>query len=95
MTDRREENNSVRWQWRGAIPVAAVTAVLQCFGGLFSAYQSNKAGAEVVKRIDELSHRLEIVAVKQDFSEPRFQALEADIRRLNEKITGLSAINSK
>lgn len=91
MSDRREENNSVRWQWRGAMPVAAVTAVLQCFGGMFSVYQTNRGSAEVVKRIDELSHRLELVAVKQDFAEPRFQALEADVRRLNERVSALSS----
>lgn len=84
-----QEQVPISISWRAQIPVAAITAMVAAVGHAISIYNGHVTSGEVVKRVDEMSHRLErleIVAVRLDAYDPRLASIEADLRRANDRI---------
>lgn len=81
-------------RWKVAIPATVLTALIQGIVGFSSFYTSKNDARDVVNSISELSHKVEIVAIKQESTDARFLALDAENRRLSDRIMQLER-NSK
>lgn len=86
MDDRR-----INFSWKASIPIAVITAFLQCVGGAFSVWSSSSETREVSRQITELSHRIEILTVKQEVYEPRFTVIESKLARLEIELQSLKS----